>query len=95
LRGHGNFFENVSQLMRNDNPQMIVHNRKARRRGQAFQFFSIEWGPGEVQIYIHSKVLIVDDRFLCIGSAKTTNRSMGLDTELNLPGRLLRRAHPS
>ena len=34
--------------------------------------------------YIHSKVLIVDDRFLTVGSANTNNRSMGLDTELNV-----------
>lgn len=34
--------------------------------------------------YIHSKVLIVDDRFLTVGSANTNNRSMGLDTELNI-----------
>ncbi len=34
--------------------------------------------------YVHSKLMIVDDRFLTIGSANTTNRSMGLDSELNL-----------
>lgn len=34
--------------------------------------------------YIHSKLLIVDDRFLTIGSANWTNRSTYLDTELNL-----------
>jgi phospholipase D1/2 len=34
--------------------------------------------------YIHAKLLIVDDRFLSVGSANTTNRSMGLDTELNV-----------
>ncbi|WP_224246880.1 phospholipase D-like domain-containing protein [Hyalangium gracile] len=34
--------------------------------------------------YIHSKLLVVDDRFLTLGSANTTNRSMGLDSELNL-----------
>jgi phosphatidylserine/phosphatidylglycerophosphate/cardiolipin synthase-like enzyme len=34
--------------------------------------------------YIHSKVLIVDDRFLTVGSANTNNRSMGLDSELNV-----------
>jgi phospholipase D1/2 len=34
-------------------------------------------------IYVHSKLLLVDDRFLTLGSANTTNRSMGLDTELN------------
>jgi phospholipase D1/2 len=34
--------------------------------------------------YIHSKLMIVDDRFLTIGSANLTNRSMGVDTELNV-----------
>lgn len=34
--------------------------------------------------YIHAKLLLVDDRFLSVGSANTNNRSMGLDTELNI-----------
>lgn len=34
--------------------------------------------------YIHSKIMIVDDRFLCVGSANTTNRSLSLDSELCL-----------
>lgn len=34
--------------------------------------------------YIHSKLLIVDDRFMTVGSANLTNRSTYLDTELNL-----------
>ena len=33
--------------------------------------------------YIHSKLLLVDDRFLTIGSANLTNRSMGVDSELH------------
>lgn len=36
-----------------------------------------------VSTYIHSKLMVVDDRFLTMGSANLTNRSMGLDTELN------------
>lgn len=39
---------------------------------------------GDDYIRVHSKVLIVDDRLLSIGSANTNNRSMGLDTECNL-----------
>jgi phosphatidylserine/phosphatidylglycerophosphate/cardiolipin synthase-like enzyme len=34
--------------------------------------------------YIHSKLLLIDDRFLSVGSANTTNRSLGFDSELNL-----------
>jgi phospholipase D1/2 len=34
--------------------------------------------------YIHSKVMFVDDRFMTVGSANLTNRSMGVDTELNV-----------
>lgn len=33
-------------------------------------------------IYVHSKLMIVDDRILIVGSANISNRSMGLDTEL-------------
>jgi phosphatidylserine/phosphatidylglycerophosphate/cardiolipin synthase-like enzyme len=40
--------------------------------------------PQEVPNLIHSKVLVVDDRFLTVGSANASNRSMGLDTELNV-----------
>lgn len=38
----------------------------------------------ECSVYVHSKLLLVDDRFLTVGSANTTNRSMGLDSELNI-----------
>lgn len=38
----------------------------------------------DVPVYIHSKLLVVDDRFMTVGSANTSNRSMGLDTELNV-----------
>lgn len=38
----------------------------------------------DIPVYIHSKLMIVDDRFMTVGSANTSNRSMGLDTELNV-----------
>ncbi len=39
---------------------------------------------GDVPVFIHSKVLAVDDRFLLVSSANATNRSMGFDTELGI-----------
>lgn len=35
-------------------------------------------------VYVHAKVMMVDDRLLRIGSANLNNRSMGLDTELDV-----------
>lgn len=35
-------------------------------------------------IYVHSKVMVVDNRIVRVGSANLTNRSMGLDTECDL-----------
>ncbi len=41
-----------------------------------------EEGEG-LYVYIHSKLLIADDRALTLGSANLNNRSMSLDSELN------------
>jgi phosphatidylserine/phosphatidylglycerophosphate/cardiolipin synthase-like enzyme len=38
----------------------------------------------DVPTFVHSKVMIVDDQFLRIGSANCTHRSMGVDTECDL-----------
>lgn len=38
-------------------------------------------------VYIHAKLVIVDDRVLTFGSANLTNRSMALDSEMNLAWR--------
>jgi phosphatidylserine/phosphatidylglycerophosphate/cardiolipin synthase-like enzyme len=39
-------------------------------------------GGVEIPTFIHSKVLIADDRILIVGSPNLTERSVGLDTEL-------------
>lgn len=39
---------------------------------------------GETPIYVHAKVMIVDDRILRVGSANFNNRSMGLDSECDV-----------
>jgi hypothetical protein len=49
-------------------------------------YFSVCNGPTDSfrATYIHSKVMLVDDRFLTVGSANFTNRSMGTDSELHV-----------
>jgi phosphatidylserine/phosphatidylglycerophosphate/cardiolipin synthase-like enzyme len=39
---------------------------------------------GGADIYVHAKIMIVDDLFLRVGSANLNNRSMGLDSECDL-----------
>ncbi|MGZ9125256.1 MAG: phospholipase D-like domain-containing protein [Candidatus Binatia bacterium] len=59
----------------------------AAETGHSFGIYypaSIAADGTEVPTYIHSKLLLVDDRFLSIGSANMNNRSMGYDTELNV-----------
>ena len=41
-------------------------------------------GQSSSAVMVHSKVMIVDDGFLRIGSANINNRSMGADTECDL-----------
>jgi phosphatidylserine/phosphatidylglycerophosphate/cardiolipin synthase-like enzyme len=55
----------------------------ARAEGHDLAFFCSVAGDDNAT-FIHSKVLIVDDSFLAIGSANFTERSMGADSELAL-----------
>ena len=67
--------------------------RTAAETGHAFNaYFSLADGRARKATYIHSKLMIVDDRFLTVGSANFTNRSLGVDSEINVsweapPGR--------
>lgn len=58
----------------------------AEKTGNSLAFYSsaiVDEGVRKMT-FIHSKLLVVDDRFLTVGSANATNRSMALDTELNV-----------
>jgi phospholipase D1/2 len=58
----------------------------AARNGHALGvYYPVAPGPdGDVPVFIHAKVLAVDDRFLLVSSANLTNRSMSFDTELGI-----------
>jgi phosphatidylserine/phosphatidylglycerophosphate/cardiolipin synthase-like enzyme len=62
-------------------------SQEAERLGSQFRLLStLASGPAELRLptFIHSKVLLVDDRLLAVGSANLTNRSLLLDSELTL-----------
>lgn len=67
----------------------MIHllRQTAREKGHTIGIFYTKHECGDDSdwaTYIHAKLLIVDDRFMSVGSANTNNRSMGLDTELNI-----------
>jgi phosphatidylserine/phosphatidylglycerophosphate/cardiolipin synthase-like enzyme len=66
-------------------------DRLTRRLKRADRFGRLRvWYPqidskeGPQQILVHSKLIIVDDLFLRVGSSNLNNRSIGLDTECDL-----------
>lgn len=66
---------------------LSILRQTAKKNGHSFGVYysaSFDHNGEEVPVYIHSKLLIIDNSFATIGSANTTNRSMGLDTEINI-----------
>ena len=51
--------------------------------GNRFRIF-LPYNAAGTAIYVHSKLMIVDDEVLRIGSANMNNRSMGLDSECDI-----------
>lgn len=60
----------------------LAHIAAADRHGR-FRIYRPVTDKGQ-PIYVHAKVLIVDDRLLRIGSSNLNNRSMGLDAECDV-----------
>jgi phospholipase D1/2 len=67
---------------------LLSLSRTAERHGCRFRIYCSAAAGSESgtpkPTFIHSKVLVVDDRLLAVGSANLTNRSLLLDTELTL-----------
>ncbi len=63
--------------------QAIVHDAGAVNRVR-FAYPEVRKGTNSVDVMVHSKVMIVDDRLLRVGSANLNNRSMGADSECDL-----------
>lgn len=79
LSSHGWLEEHTMHVLRT---RLIGRLREADRHGRFSLWFAhIDGLPDGHCIDVHSKVMIVDDEILRIGSANLCNRSMGMDTE--------------
>ena len=60
----------------------MAHLREADREGRLRLYHPV--AAGGTPIYVHAKIMIIDDVFLRVGSSNLNNRSLGLDTECDL-----------
>ncbi|SCY72435.1 phospholipase D-like domain-containing protein [Microvirga guangxiensis] len=73
------------RVMGTNRDRLIRRLRKADRYNRLRAYFPVVPSKdGFCQVLIHSKLIIVDDTFLRIGSSNLNNRSIGLDTECDL-----------
>ncbi|MDF3075831.1 MAG: phospholipase [Alphaproteobacteria bacterium] len=71
-------------VMGQNRDRLFGHLRQADRHGRLGLLFSRAHCDPHCDVKIHSKVMIVDDRFLRIGSSNLNQRSLGLDSECDL-----------
>lgn len=72
-------------VMGTNRDRLIRRLRKADRYGRLRVLYPcVRDGADTTQVFVHSKVIVVDDRFLRIGSSNLNNRSIGLDTECDV-----------
>lgn len=65
--------------------RIIRRLRAADREGRLFIGYpGCEGRDGECQVLVHSKLIVVDDTALRVGSSNLNNRSVALDTECDL-----------
>jgi phosphatidylserine/phosphatidylglycerophosphate/cardiolipin synthase-like enzyme/uncharacterized membrane protein YdjX (TVP38/TMEM64 family) len=62
--------------------RLLARLREADRWGRLAVVHPVV--PGGARVNVHAKLMIVDDELVRIGSANLANRSMGLDTELDV-----------
>jgi phosphatidylserine/phosphatidylglycerophosphate/cardiolipin synthase-like enzyme/uncharacterized membrane protein YdjX (TVP38/TMEM64 family) len=64
--------------------RIIRRLRAEDHEGRLRVFYPHDPALGDQYMIVHSKVTIIDDAYLRIGSANYNNRSMGLDSELDI-----------
>ena len=66
--------------------RVLARLREADRHGRLRVYVPVvsKSEGGHVAVYVHAKVMVVDDVLARVGSANLSNRSMGLDTECDL-----------
>lgn len=80
------YYGGLERFIMGRNRQRVIRRlRRADRYGRLHVLCPVlQDGDEQCAIKVHSKLMIVDDIFLRVGSANLNNRSMGLDTECDV-----------
>lgn len=70
------------EVMGSSRARLLRMIGEADREGRFRMYTPV--AQGGTAIYVHAKVVIMDDRLLRVGSSNLNNRSLGLDTECDL-----------
>lgn len=77
----------LEQAMMGQNRNRLIRRlKRVDRHGRLRVCYAVtpDGKGGEKEVIVHSKVIVVDDRFIRVGSSNLNNRSEGLDTECDL-----------
>ncbi|WP_231960277.1 phospholipase D-like domain-containing protein [Aquitalea magnusonii] len=76
----------VCTLVAPDSPPRVAVGVQASPSGQTYPAAKVTKTPGRdwTPVYVHAKLMIVNDTFMTLGSANINTRSMQVDSELNI-----------
>jgi len=80
--------------MGNNRDRLLRRLRAADRRGRLRVYYpTASDGDERVEVKVHAKLVVVDDRLLRVGSSNLNNRSMAVDTECDFALEAVTPAH--
>jgi phospholipase D1/2 len=74
----------VARTLGNERIRFLQHLKEAAADRIRLVYPAVDDGSHVVDTTVHSKVMVIDDRLLRVGSANLNNRSMAVDTECDL-----------
>lgn len=76
----------IEKLVMGGNRDRVIRRlKRADRAGRLRVYYAVTPGEdGEVEVLVHSKLIIADDELVRIGSSNLNNRSEGLDCECDM-----------